>query len=215
MSEFYAGQSVFILHSPADTNDRWLRGVVRHLDTDGQVWRQFVAVWWEHHAENEVGTATLFPLAQETELFDLGKGSERAQKITFGKQLARQRDRVISEYRIVQTRPKQRASMWRLLPSNKVNVVNKSEYTTTQPICENDFLKSHGAGDIHQHSLHSQSKPLFDLTEDWQEVPAGTAVQGGNGLEVRFDQSTDTTYARRHQQEEEPECNYDDYEEVL
>lgn len=37
MTEFYEGQSVYVLHSSADANNRWLRGVVRRLDTDGQV----------------------------------------------------------------------------------------------------------------------------------------------------------------------------------
>lgn len=35
MSEFYEGQSVYLC--PIDSNNTWLRGVVRHLNADGLV----------------------------------------------------------------------------------------------------------------------------------------------------------------------------------
>ena len=45
----------------------------------------------------------------------------------------------------------------------------------------------------------------LDLTEDWQEVPSGMVVEGGSGLEVRFDQVTNRTYARRVAQQRPPD----------
>jgi len=86
-------------------------------DLEGAVWREFVDVWWATHQTNEVGVAELFPLAEAMDGFDLGKGSERSRKITFGKQLMKQRDRVVGEYRITKTREVKRIAQWRLLPT--------------------------------------------------------------------------------------------------
>jgi hypothetical protein len=91
-------------------------------DLEGQVWRQFVAAWWEKHKDGEVGTNDLFPLAQETELFDLGKGGERSQKISFGKQLMRQRDRVIGDYRVMPGGKIHKAQMWSLQLASQVMI---------------------------------------------------------------------------------------------
>lgn len=84
-------------------------------DLEGAIWRQFVAVWWAEHKDAEVGAKELFPLTDAVEGFDLGKGSEKAQQTSFGMQLAKQRDRVIGEYRIVLAREKQRLKKWRLI----------------------------------------------------------------------------------------------------
>jgi putative DNA primase/helicase len=85
-------------------------------DQEGSIWRAFVAVWWSKFGEQEVGAGELFPLASSIDGFDLGKGSERAQKITFGIQLGKQRDRVIAGNRVTLARTAQRAKQWRLLP---------------------------------------------------------------------------------------------------
>jgi putative DNA primase/helicase len=87
-------------------------------DFEGAIWRAFVAAWWDRHQTTEVGAGDLFPIAVETEGFDLGAGSEKAQRIVFGKALARQRERVIGRYRLVRTREVQRAARWRLLPTD-------------------------------------------------------------------------------------------------
>jgi 5S rRNA maturation endonuclease (ribonuclease M5) len=84
-------------------------------DVEGAIWRQFVDLWFEKFNEREVGVADLFGMAQNVEGFDFGAGSERSQRITFGRQLGQQRDRVIGDCRIVQTRTLQRAKQWRLI----------------------------------------------------------------------------------------------------
>jgi len=86
-------------------------------DTEGAVWRQFVAVWWAQHRDAEVGVKGLFDLTDQVEGFDLGKGTDKALRTTFGKQLGKQRDRVIGEYRIVFARVAHKTNMWRLLPT--------------------------------------------------------------------------------------------------
>ncbi len=85
-------------------------------DLEGAIWRQFVNVWWDAFKDGEVGAKSLFDLTDSVEGFDLGKGSDKAQRTTFGKQLGKQRDRVIGEYRIVFARVTHRAKMWRLIP---------------------------------------------------------------------------------------------------
>ncbi|MDP9469463.1 MAG: hypothetical protein M3Q71_02190 [Chloroflexota bacterium] len=84
-------------------------------DVEGAVWRAFVALWAEQHGETEVGVADLFTLAQTVDGFDFGKGSDRSQRTSFGKQLTNKRDQVIGEYRIAHTRTVQRAKRWRLI----------------------------------------------------------------------------------------------------
>lgn len=84
-------------------------------DLEGAIWRQFVALWAEEHGTAEVGAGDLFGLALKTEGFDLGAGSERSQRTAFGLALNRQRDRVIGDYRIVNTRIVHQAKKWRLL----------------------------------------------------------------------------------------------------
>lgn len=84
-------------------------------DLEGAIWRQFVALWAERFGEAEVGVADLFALAQNVEGFDFGQGSERGQKTAFGVALNRQRDRVVGDFRIVNTRTVQRAKRWRLI----------------------------------------------------------------------------------------------------
>ena len=87
-------------------------------DVESAVWRAFVESWWDKHQDTEVGASDLFAVALETEGLDLGTGNERAQKTSFGKALGRQRDRVIGDYRIVQTGTVRRAARWRLQEVN-------------------------------------------------------------------------------------------------
>jgi putative DNA primase/helicase len=86
-------------------------------DLEGATWRQFVALWSDEFDEAEVGVADLFSLALKIEGFDFGKGADRSQRITFGRQLSRQRDRVIGVHRITQTREVRRLKRWRLIRS--------------------------------------------------------------------------------------------------
>ncbi|MGI8406418.1 MAG: hypothetical protein ACR2OE_16935 [Thermomicrobiales bacterium] len=86
-------------------------------DVEGAIWRQFIDLWFDRFNESEVGVADLFKVAEGVEGFDFGKGSERAQRITFGRKLGQQRDRVIGDCRVVQTRTVQRVKRWRLIKS--------------------------------------------------------------------------------------------------
>lgn len=86
-------------------------------DTETAVWRGFVIGWQKNHGQNRVGVADLFKLAVEHGGFDLQGADERSQKSAFGKQLSKQRDRVIGDYRIVPVGTVQGAAKWRLLPT--------------------------------------------------------------------------------------------------
>jgi hypothetical protein len=85
-------------------------------DLEGAIWREFVAIWWAEHNQKEVSVKDLFALTDGVEGFDFGKGNEKAQRTAFGMQLAKQRDRVIGEHRIVFTRIEHKAKLWRLIP---------------------------------------------------------------------------------------------------
>lgn len=85
-------------------------------DIEGTLWREFIEDWWEKYGSKKVSVADLFDLATEHDGFELSGNSDRSQRISFGKQLARQRDRVIGGYRIVEAGKKQRAKLWQLIP---------------------------------------------------------------------------------------------------
>ena len=195
-------------------------------DLEGAMWRQFVAAWWEKHAENQVGTAELFPLAQDTEIFDLGKGGERSQRSSFGRLLARQRDRVIGDYRIIQAGKSQRLSKWRLLPIK--NLLEES-VLSVHP-CTFPYSSYAGEQNLSYapdpkkytevHKVHpNPPPPLFNVTEDWQELPDGYMLP--NGCEVRLNQTTGTKHVRLDPRsmpvedlsEPDPEYFYEDHNE--
>jgi len=54
----------------------------------------------------------LYETAVESELWSFGKGSERSQRIIFGKMLGRQRDRVIGDFRILSAGKLHRVTQW-------------------------------------------------------------------------------------------------------
>jgi len=84
-------------------------------DLEGAVWRAFVEAWWEKYKDAQVGATDLFSIAVQTEGLDLGRGSEHAQRIVFGKALTRRRDCVIGEYRVTNVGKEKRLTQWRLL----------------------------------------------------------------------------------------------------
>jgi len=89
-------------------------------DTEGKVWRVFTEAWWARYFDQEVGVAELYQIATATDCLDLGRGTERAQRITLGKRLAKQRDRVVGHYRITESGTEKRATQWRLVSTRKV-----------------------------------------------------------------------------------------------
>ncbi len=85
-------------------------------DVEGAAWRQFVALWAGAHASNKVGVGDLFTLALGVEGLDFGQGGERSQRVSFGSQLTKQRDRIYDGYRITLAGTSKNAKQWRLLP---------------------------------------------------------------------------------------------------
>ncbi len=88
-------------------------------DSEGTMLRQFVTLWWEHYKDTEVKAADLLPLSAEVDGFDLPGKTERAQQSAFGKKLAALRDRVIGDYRVLNTEKGHHGSKWKLLPARK------------------------------------------------------------------------------------------------
>jgi len=85
-------------------------------DVEGAAWRQFVALWAAAHGSNKVGVGDLFTLALDVDGLNFGKGGERSQRVSFGSQLTKQRDRIYDGYRITLAGEVNRAKQWRLLP---------------------------------------------------------------------------------------------------
>ena len=188
---------------PLGSYERWttaIGGILQHVgipgflanllrfyeaaDVEGETWRQMVEVWWDKFGSEKVGVSELFELASELDVFDFGKGGERSQKITFGRRLAQQRDRVVGNYRIVTAGKSKRASQWMLTPtadlfSAGVNVVNNSEcFPTTPRACAHAHTRAQAhvesTENIHQHSQHSPCEEADGLkpTADTQPLPS-------------------------------------------
>jgi len=85
-------------------------------DLEGAAWRQFVALWADKHKSIKVGVGDLFTLALEVDGLNFGKGGERSQRVSFGSQLTKQRDRIYDGYRITLAGTSKNAKQWRLLP---------------------------------------------------------------------------------------------------
>jgi len=98
-------------------------------DAEGAVFHRFVTAWWESFKDQEVTASDLFPIAQEIDGLDLGRGAEHSQKTVFGKVLGRTRDRVIGNYRVAQGRVLHKTLTWRLLPTTSPSAAP----TTTRP----------------------------------------------------------------------------------
>lgn len=100
-------------------------------DRETEIFRSFVAVWWQDYQDQEVGAAQLYPLVDKYEIpLELGNsGNDRGRKTRFGKILASLRDRQIGNYRISIIGSKDRAKQYRLtLTAESPNpaVVNES-----------------------------------------------------------------------------------------
>ena len=85
-------------------------------DAEGATVRQFIAAWWDTHADTEVGVRELWPLVngEEPIAVPLGKGTERSQRTALGYLVADLRDRTIDGYRVMKGGTRKRAQLWHL-----------------------------------------------------------------------------------------------------
>jgi len=84
-------------------------------DVEGQQWRAFVEQWWEAFRDRQIGVSELFEIAEKSDLFNFGKVSDHSKKISFGRKLGAQRDRVIGDFQVLQSpQKKARAVQWML-----------------------------------------------------------------------------------------------------
>lgn len=150
-------------------------------DLEGAIWRQLVAVWWDEHKDAAVFAKDLYPLTEKVEGFDLGKGGERAQQTSFGMQLAKQRDRVIGEYRIVFAGEKQRVKKWRLIPTTINPLLPPEDGVPSEKGTQPDFPYSASEnedGGVPTCTISNptpvNSSPDFSSAYDWGKVHKGT-----------------------------------------
>ena len=95
-----------------------LEELYERADAEGNQWRAFTAAWWESFESDEVGVAQLFEMAED--IFDLGRGSEKAQRTKLGRILGTVEDRVFGNFKIRRGRTRQGATLWRLDPIGEV-----------------------------------------------------------------------------------------------
>ncbi len=84
-------------------------------DVEGNAWREFVEAWHEKYEDQEVGTSELFEIAIGVDGLYTGKGN-LGDRGSFGRMIAKQRDRVIGGYQIVLGRTVKRVAKYRLMP---------------------------------------------------------------------------------------------------
>jgi hypothetical protein len=79
-----------------------LEALYETADSEGTMWREFVAAWWEAHEDKPVRVSELVDLCADSELMApvLGDGSERSQSTRLGRALQNARDRVFGNWRI-------------------------------------------------------------------------------------------------------------------
>ncbi len=72
-------------------------------DQDGQKWREFTAAWWDEFgdAQKQVSELHIFCERRGLMLEVRGEGQSRSQQVRLGKALARHRDRVFGNLRVV------------------------------------------------------------------------------------------------------------------
>lgn len=88
-------------------------------DVEGAQWRDLTDAWWEEFGPKKVGVAELFEIALKVDRFELTGKTERAQRISFGMQLERQRDRVINDRRITFGGISHKSRLWQLVPRHE------------------------------------------------------------------------------------------------
>jgi hypothetical protein len=99
-------------------------GFLANLDTfyemadhEGAVLREFVSLWWKEHKSGEVTAKDLVPLALTIDGLDVRGDNEQSQRKSLGRLIAKQRGRVIDQYRIELSKIEQHVKRWKLLPT--------------------------------------------------------------------------------------------------
>lgn len=84
-------------------------------DIEGGAWRELIAAWRGKHESDKVTAHDLFTLTYSVDGFDFGNGSEKAQRTSFGMQLAKQRDRIYDGYHIKDAGKFHNKQQWQLV----------------------------------------------------------------------------------------------------
>ncbi len=96
-----------------------LEDLYQEADVEGEMWREFVTVWWETHGDQPRRPAELLDLCQRHELMlpVLGDGLPRSQQTRLGLALHGARDRVLRGVRVVLIPdPRRKGQLYALRP---------------------------------------------------------------------------------------------------
>ena len=83
-------------------------------DLEGAAFKIFVEEWWDEFQDRKVSVSELFPVAEGLDSFELPGPNEQARRIFLGKEIARHRDRVFGNWRIMSAGTYRRAVVWKL-----------------------------------------------------------------------------------------------------
>ena len=87
-------------------------------DSEGSTLRSFVSLWAQKFGDRPVGVSDLYQMVVDSDLFDLGDGTERSQRTRLGKMIGKQRDRQFGDHQIVAEGESGGARQWRLVSSS-------------------------------------------------------------------------------------------------
>ncbi len=179
-------------------------------DSDGQMWREFTATWWEayHDEPKKVSELTQFCEERDLMLTVRGDGSARSQQTRLGKALGTKRDRVFNGLTIKRTSQGERKHgvLYTLAPMNGGNPPNGASPRGPDLL---DFLEGN-VGDVEGNVADKRSPSLGPIDPITCEDLGNVGNLGNLIPSSREENSLSHTYTRthesvRHANDESPE----------
>lgn len=166
-------------------------------DVEGTAWRALIAAWWQQHQSAELPASDLFPLIAEADADVLISGKdETGRKRSFGKALARARDRVFSidtdgattRLQVAAGGLLHKAQRWKLAPVEGGGFGYFGGFSPSA-VRTNDFscaeLKENTQNTQHTHAVAGRAVLVGEsLPADLPAMPLRRAVPGATPIEV-------------------------------
>ena len=111
-------------------------------DLAGEAWRSLVDAWASRFGDSPVSAADLFPVAQGIDGLSFAGSTDHAQRCSFGRALAAQRDRVFDDRKIVRVPGKKNGGRYFLEGS----IGNIGSIPADPHAREENTLFTHGGG---------------------------------------------------------------------
>jgi hypothetical protein len=179
-------------------------------DSDGQMWREFTATWWEAYRDEPKKVSDLTQFCEERDLMLTvrGDGSARSQQTRLGKALGTKRDRVFNGLTIkrISHGERKHGVLYALAPAKTGNPPNGASPRGQDLL---DFLEGN-VGDV-EGNVADKRSPSLDPIDPITSRDLGNVGNVGNLIpSSREENSLSHTYTRthesvRHANDESPE----------